>query len=472
MDIRCGKCNKLFRISDDKITGKGIKFACSKCGETVKVTQEDFERYTLSLSAVSVLDTFEPKPKTKPHAPEPELPKPESAGPKTEFPPDTALPGAEISPPLTDAPREPASSESAIPDFLQEREEPAAFESSPFIELPHEPAQQTAQLEPGNTLFEDSPKTPEQPQAPSTAPEPPSREKTIEETIAPEKPVPERMPETPVKAESPQPAIELKPTPVVEPVAQVKPEQKTESAAEPKPETKPEPKPEQKIEPPVQVKPAPAVQPKPKPAPAAPSQAQKRAPARPAAQQRPAVSAAPAAKARSGNMIIVIGVAVLLLGLIGFGAYFLLQPGPLSSSAQMTSIEGLNIENASGTPETNGDLLISGTVVNTTNKPQDAWLVVVDVFDAKGGVLKKIRLFKGKQLYTKNDYDVLQKRGVNIQELKTRLLSNQGTVIPQNGRVNIELRYLQPPIGIASFNATLQPYDPIRLEKEIAADAK
>ena len=40
MDIRCGKCNKLFRVSDDKITGKGIKFACSRCGEAVKITRE------------------------------------------------------------------------------------------------------------------------------------------------------------------------------------------------------------------------------------------------------------------------------------------------------------------------------------------------------------------------------------------------------------------------------------------------
>ena len=44
MDIRCGSCSKLFRVADEKIAGKGIRFKCSRCGETVTVTKDDFER--------------------------------------------------------------------------------------------------------------------------------------------------------------------------------------------------------------------------------------------------------------------------------------------------------------------------------------------------------------------------------------------------------------------------------------------
>ncbi len=471
MEIRCGKCNKLFRISDDKIAGKGIKFACTKCGEYVKVTLEDFERYNLSLSAVSVLDTFVPKPKTPPLAPEPA--KTESAEPKTAIP-DAALPGPESTALPTDAPREPAQPESAIPDFLQEREEPAVFDSSPFIDLPQEPAQQPGQPEPANTVFEESPKASEQPQTPQREPMLPPKAATIEEVKPEIKPAPGPAPEIPVKVETPQPASELKSAPVAEPAIPPKPELKAEAVAEAKPEKKPEPKIEPKAEPPAQVTSVPTPQQKPKATPSAPAQARKRAPIKSSAgaAQRAVVSAAPVQKPRASNMTIVVVVAVLLLGLIGFGAYMLMQPKQETSSAHMTSIDGLRIENASGTPEANGDLLISGTVVNTTDKPQDSWLVVVDVYDAKGGVMKKLRLFKGKQLYTKSDYELLQSRGMNIQDQKAKLLSNQGMVIPPKGEVKFELRFLQPPIGMASFNPTLQPYDPVRLEKEIAADAK
>src|SRR3990172_5020999 len=59
MEIRCGSCNKLFRISDDRIIGKGIKFACTRCNETIKITREEFEAYTLSRTADSAPGTSE-----------------------------------------------------------------------------------------------------------------------------------------------------------------------------------------------------------------------------------------------------------------------------------------------------------------------------------------------------------------------------------------------------------------------------
>jgi hypothetical protein len=78
----------------------------------------------------------------------------------------------------------------------------------------------------------------------------------------------------------------------------------------------------------------------------------------------------------------------------------------------------------------------------------------------------------GKQLYTRSDYDILAKRGENIQELKAGTLQDKGVAIPPKGNVAFEIRYLQPPAGIASFNAILQPFDPARLSNEIAEEAK
>jgi hypothetical protein len=72
MEVRCGTCNKPFRVSDDKITGTGIKFPCTRCGAYVTITREDLEHYTLSHGAVPGLDLFEElsKPVASPLSPE------------------------------------------------------------------------------------------------------------------------------------------------------------------------------------------------------------------------------------------------------------------------------------------------------------------------------------------------------------------------------------------------------------------
>src|SRR5512142_1373049 len=116
MEIRCGKCNKLFRVSNDKITGSGVKFPCTRCGELVKITREAFENYTLAQSAVSVMDMFEPK--VAPQAGPVPAPEPPAAG-ATEVP---ASPMEETG--VTEAMGAEQKTEelptSTVPDFLQE----------------------------------------------------------------------------------------------------------------------------------------------------------------------------------------------------------------------------------------------------------------------------------------------------------------------------------------------------------------
>ena len=148
------------------------------------------------------------------------------------------------------------------------------------------------------------------------------------------------------------------------------------------------------------------------------------------------------------------------------------EPSSKTATAHMVSTEGLHILNAAGSFEPNTDLVVSGVVENLTDKPQPAWLVVVDVYDAKGTVISKIKLLNGKQLYTQRDYDILAKRGANVQELKAKAIQGDGTVIPPKDKVTFEIRYLEPPVGISSFNATLQPFDPARLSKEVEGQSK
>jgi predicted Zn finger-like uncharacterized protein len=62
MDIRCKTCSKLFRIADEKIAGKGIRFKCSQCGEVITILKEDVERDRMAREAAAVQTTPEQAP--------------------------------------------------------------------------------------------------------------------------------------------------------------------------------------------------------------------------------------------------------------------------------------------------------------------------------------------------------------------------------------------------------------------------
>jgi hypothetical protein len=389
------------------------------------------------------------------------------------------------------APREPKISEiqaSAIPDFLQEKASPPSTEPSIFDEQPsragadevHEPERIPVPAKEGG-LFE---------------PQGEEKKDIKQETPAEIKEEPKPEPEQkPVVTTEPEPVSKKEQAP--EPMSVPKPEHKLESKPvstpvpqpEPKPalksELKPQPAQEQKVAPTIPARPGPKPAGPPRPEPVRKAAAGvaasgtsvpvKKEPARPATPAPPAtvIGASPAQPARSGRMVLLISIIVIMLA--GAGVFYYLKSSQRTvrdSTSTMTSIAGLRILSAAGSMEANGDLLIAGEIENTTDREQRAWYIVVDVFDASGTVINKLRLVNGKQLFTRNDYDIMARRGMNVKELKAQALAQQGAVIPPNGKVPFEVRYLQPPIGVASFNTALQPFDPIRLYQEMADEAK
>lgn len=364
MEIRCGSCNKLFRVADEKITGAGIKFACTRCGNYVKITRQDFEQYNLSKTAAPVPPAFEPAAPT------------------------------------------------------------ATFETAK--------TEATAGYEP---------------------------------TVA----VPEKVPEHPLPpaAETPhiEPASPAKPTTAPEPEHILHPEAAGKQGQEAKPATAPRTE---------SLHPSTPAASRPEQIPSA---------LRPASTGVEVISAGSPATASSGKKYLIL---VLLLVILCGAAFFILRSAgynvfrftqPASKGAEvvtkaMISPEGLQITSASGSLDQNQDLIISGMVENTTDKERPAWYVVVHVYDAQGAVIMHGRILNGKQLYTKRDYEILAKRGVNVQELKAKNLQDPGIVIPPKGSVRFELRFMEPPVGISSFNAMLQPFDPEQLFKEMAEEQK
>ncbi len=127
MEVRCGQCNKLFRVSDDKITGAGIKFKCTKCGEDVRITVEKFQEYKLSKDTVSVLDTFAPKPAEKPSTPQPAATEHKAAGaiPGFDLVEEKAAPVPELKVAAAPPPPPPAPPRTA-PQHTRPKQEAAA----------------------------------------------------------------------------------------------------------------------------------------------------------------------------------------------------------------------------------------------------------------------------------------------------------------------------------------------------------
>jgi hypothetical protein len=387
MEVRCGACNKLFRVSDDKITGRGIKFPCTRCGEYVRITQEDLQNYTLSRSTVSVPDQFEPKPSPPKEALSPEI---EGTVAKETLPPA----------------REAMTFETAASSTRGEARE----EEAPLFVEP------------------------------------------VQSEIA--------------SMTEPEPAVESQPKPLTLFIP------KAEPLVEPQPEPQQEPNLLMVAESNAASSPTYPAQPsKPKkdtPRPAAPAIS-------PHAERTATEPEYPSTPSRSGRMILVLFGTLIMLGLAGYGVFVYLQPAPPSlqqkvqePAHQITSIEGLQIVNPAGAIDANGDLLVNGIIENAVDKERADWYVVLEVYDAQGAVLSKIRLLNGNQIFSQRDYDILAKRGANVQELKAKIIQGKGIVIPQKGRVNFEARYLQPLPGITSFVAQVVPFDPLQLNKEIA----
>lgn len=172
----------------------------------------------------------------------------------------------------------------------------------------------------------------------------------------------------------------------------------------------------------------------------------------------------------SGKKYIILIVLFFILAAAGYGMFMYLQPNSQNAREVFKGVispEGLRIASVTRSVDANHDFLIGGVIENTTNKEWADWYVVVDVYGAEGKVLDSARMWNGKQLYTMKDYEVLAKRGVDVKELRAKNLYGPGVVIPPKGTVQFEMRFMELSNSVSGFNATLQPFDPVRLYKEI-----
>lgn len=139
---------------------------------------------------------------------------------------------------------------------------------------------------------------------------------------------------------------------------------------------------------------------------------------------------------------------------------------------EMVTPEGLQVGNLSGYIDQNGDIVLTGVIENTTEKEKPVWYLVAEVYDAQGGVLAKAKLLNGRQLYSMRDYDILAKRGADVKAMREQAMRDKGAALQPKAVVNFEMRIIEPPVGIASFLVTPQPFDPVQMLKDMAEDMK
>ncbi len=152
-----------------------------------------------------------------------------------------------------------------------------------------------------------------------------------------------------------------------------------------------------------------------------------------------------------------LSLAVILVSLYAEGTLI----GSMEKAAQViqqqfeedVTPEGLSVLNAHGyvDPAT-GDLIITGTVRNGLGTEKEGWYVETDVFDKDQNVLATVKMLNGVQLFDQRDFDILAKRGRNIDELKAGMVvALQGGTVPPQGSVDFEMRLMNPPQAMASF---------------------
>jgi predicted Zn finger-like uncharacterized protein len=126
---------------------------------------------------------------------------------------------------------------------------------------------------------------------------------------------------------------------------------------------------------------------------------------------------------------------------------------------ELVTAEGLQVINAHGyfDPAT-GDLVITGSVQNTTDKPKAGWYLETEVRDARETVLATVKMLNGVQRYTDKDREILTKRGAKAEDLQKMSAFREG-MVPARGNVNFEVRVMNPPAGSAGFLPALRAFD-------------
>jgi hypothetical protein len=179
-----------------------------------------------------------------------------------------------------------------------------------------------------------------------------------------------------------------------------------------------------------------------------------------------------------GGHLLVVGLAFLtvFLGLYGevHSAFQMktVKEAAAKTFQDMASADGLQVTatQSSWDPAT-GDLIVIATIENLGDAEKKIWYLVAEGKDESGAVVATAKMLTGRQIYSQRDYEIMGRRGMDVQSVRLEHLRRKETPLPAHGTMDVELRMLEPPGGIATYEASFRPFDPLKMLREQMEEA-
>ena len=122
------------------------------------------------------------------------------------------------------------------------------------------------------------------------------------------------------------------------------------------------------------------------------------------------------------------------------------------------SSEGLAIADHDKSFNSDGDLVISGTIQNTADKDKTGWIVVAELLDDSGNVFRKATLVNGVQAYSVRELEALRKRGRDIERPDPSAAANK-MIIKSGDSVPFKVVFVEPPGEFKEYDLKLKNFD-------------
>jgi hypothetical protein len=122
------------------------------------------------------------------------------------------------------------------------------------------------------------------------------------------------------------------------------------------------------------------------------------------------------------------------------------------------SAEGLLLKSPDKSSDANGDLVIGGTVANTTDKDKTGWLLTAELLDEGDKVIRKATLMNGIQMHSAKEIEILRKRGQTVPGIAPAEAADK-MIIKSGDSVAFAVRFIDPPKTYKDYALKLRNLD-------------
>ncbi len=175
----------------------------------------------------------------------------------------------------------------------------------------------------------------------------------------------------------------------------------------------------------------------------------------------------------SGGQMALVGVLFFLmvftLGMDAKGLYSV-KSSYDEAKTQMSS-EGLEVKDSEKSSNSQGDIVISGTIVNTSPNDKTGWIVIAELLDDGGNVARKATVVNGTQIFNLKDTETLRKRGQNIQRPNPAEAGDRA-IIKHGESVPFEVLFVDPPGEFKEYSLKLKNMDQETMTELLAETLK